>query len=673
MNTNVKTLSALETYQQAYAREKKARLQAEQLLEDKTRELYSANQTLTEQYRFLSRHAAELELFLSLARFSLEKINFESIMQFFIDAICKLGNWPVAHVFVLNNDNELISSGIWYFDDAKKYSELYEVTTAMSFPPGVGFPGRVVAEGKLIYIEDVTNCSYYRRPQVCKKLNLRGTLGVPIRCYGKVIAVVEVFTPDFYHADRHLHELLGSFARQLEILLERLSAEDEARENNLKLQQALAEVQQLAHYDIITGLANRLQFELTLKRELERSKHYKHKFALLYIDLDHFKLINDQYGHNVGDLLLREVATRLKSSIRKEDFAARLGGDEFAVIIKQVEKFEDAAIVAKSILENLKKSYQIDQHAIAITASIGISGYPEMGGELIALYKNADIAMYNAKKNGRDNYQYFTTMLQQQSERVLSLETSLHLALKKKEFFLMYQPIFDLQTKKIKGMEVLLRWQHPEYGVILPDEFVAFAEDKNLIVSIGEWVLGEACRQYMEWHSANPRINYLLMINVSTRQLKDSTFVPFVKKILAETGISPYLLEFEVTETALMDELEESEKILSELRKLGINIAIDDFGTGHSSLSRLRQLTVSTLKIDKSFIKNLNEDDDNLIVKSIIMLAKGLNLRLVAEGVETVSQERFLQKNNCSEVQGYYYSHPLKADEIIDILNKDAS
>jgi len=674
LKNNVVLKSELETYKNARFREKEARLLSESLLENKTRELYLSNQELTQKIQELERYTAEISLFLSLSKFSQGGITFKGALQFYVDAICQLEKWPVAHVYVPkeNNSKELVSSGIWHIENEIQYHDLINESNQMTFKEGMGFPGRILATGEPIYIDEIEKCSFYTRVEVCKKVGIRGTIGIPIKCNENLVAVAEFFLPNGYAQNEDKQNLLLTFSKQLEMLLERHKAQEEARENNFKLQQALLELQKLAHNDPLTHLPNRLQFELTLQREIASAKRYNQKLALLYIDLDDFKSINDQLGHDVGDLLLTEVSKRFLSSVRSDDFVARLGGDEFAVVAK-IKKSKDAGILSGKILDKLKKPCILNDNVVSISASIGIGCYPEAGNDYVTLCKNADIAMYKTKESGRNNYKIFDVTLQSSHRKRLEIENSINFALKRNEFYLVYQPIYKLMTNKARGMEALIRWNHPEYGLISPDDFIPIAEEKGTIIPIGEWVLRTACQQYMEWRK-NIKFDLNLLINISVRQLKEKSFLKSVIQILKETKMPCEKLEFEITETAVMSNQYECLEVLQSIKDLGIKIAIDDFGTGYSSLNRLKTLPISSLKIDKSFIKDIGEKDNNdLIIKSIISLAKELHLDTIAEGVETKEQKKFLLDHSCLNAQGYFFNYPLSIDDMHNFLRINGS
>lgn len=442
-------------------------------------------------------------------------------------------------------------------------------------------------------------------------------------------------------------------------------SEREIKNTVTKLETTQAELKKLAHHDSLTDLPNRRQFEEDLKREIARALRYNRKLALLYLDLDFFKKINDTYGHDVGDLLLKEVAIRLRSLVRAEDFIARLGGDEFAIILTEVNNLHDVGRVGKRIVNLLSMPFQINGHSLTIGSSIGIACYPEAGTEAGVLHKNADIALYSAKGLGRNCYQFYTSSLEKVYSLHLEIEAELHFALERQEFFLVYQPRFDLQTEKMVGMETLLRWNHPTQGVVHPSEFIAVAEETGLIVPIGEWIFSTACKQFAVWRQQNPKLDCVLDINISPRQIQHKNFISSVTKTIKKYNIPAELLQFEINETAVVSFLEKIETALIELRNLGINFSIDDFGSGYSSLTRLKELPIQSIKIDRSFVNDIDiKVNDNLIIRSTIELAKDLGLNVVASGVETESQMRFLVKNHCPEAQGYYYSKPLTSDQM---------
>jgi diguanylate cyclase (GGDEF)-like protein/PAS domain S-box-containing protein len=432
--------------------------------------------------------------------------------------------------------------------------------------------------------------------------------------------------------------------------------------------QAEERVRHLAHYDALTDLPNRTLFQDRLQQALIQAQRENNQVAVMFIDLDRFKVINDTLGHNIGDLLLQAVAQRLTNCIRQGDTVCRQGGDEFVILLPKINHAEDAALVAQKILESVAKPYYLDKHELHISSSIGISFYPNDGVTAEALMKNADVAMYRAKELGRNNYQFYMADMNARSFERLALETSLRRAIEHHELELYYQPLVESGNGKVIGMEALARWNHPDLGLVHPAQFIPLAEETGMIIAIGEWVLRSACTQAQAWHKegyAPLRVS----VNLSARQFRQVDFVGSVRKILFETNFDPRYLELEVTESMLMHNIEENIATLNELKSMGISIAVDDFGTGYSSLNYLKRLPIDTLKIDRSFVGDVTANhDDAAIVDAIISLAQSLTLRVIAEGVESLEQQAFLEAHSCDEMQGYLFSHPLPAAQFIELL-----
>ena len=423
-----------------------------------------------------------------------------------------------------------------------------------------------------------------------------------------------------------------------------------------------ANLYRLAHHDALTGLPNRLLFIDRLGQAMAQANRNERLVAVMLLDLDRFKAINDTLGHTMGDLLLRNVAEFLVSCVREDDTVARLGGDEFTIMLPEIQHIQDAATVAQKILDAFTRPFFLDGHELFIGTSIGIALYP-FNEDLSLLLRNADIAMYEVKQQGGNNYQFYTAEMNTASLQRLSLEGALRRALERGEFVLHYQPQIDLTRGEIVGVEALVRWQHPERGLLGPMEFIPLAEENGLIVPIGEWVLRTACAQARAWQEAGLR-PIRVAVNLSVRQFYQKNLVETVARILEQTGLDSRYLELEITESCLMQNTQTTVALLAELNRLGMRISIDDFGTGYSSLSYLKRFPVDTLKIDRSFVCDIGTDpDDDAIVKAIIALAQSLELRVVAEGVETPEQLHFLRTHGCNEIQGYLISRPLPADE----------
>jgi diguanylate cyclase (GGDEF)-like protein/PAS domain S-box-containing protein len=430
-------------------------------------------------------------------------------------------------------------------------------------------------------------------------------------------------------------------------------------------------VQYLAYYDALTGLPNRTLLADRLLKALATASRQKDKVALLFLDLDRFKSINDSFGHTFGDLVLQDVATRLEGRTRKQDTVGRLGGDEFLIVLNSVKDISDVAVAAKRFMDAMAAEFVVQGHSLGITCSLGVSIFPEHGTDVESLLKHADAAMYSAKENGRNSFQFFSEEMTAQVVERLTLENSLRPALEKKQLFLVYQPQMDLATGKIIGLEALLRWQHPELGLVPPDKFIRIAENSGLILPIGEWVLRTACSQARKWQDEGfPAVR--VAVNVSAVQFRQPDFCAIVSRVLHETGLAPQYLELELTESLLLSSADMTLPVIHELSALGVTLAIDDFGTGYSNFGYLRQFRVSRLKIDRSFINNVAVDpDDAAIANAIISMAKSMSLKVIAEGVENEAQMSFLRVHLCDEIQGYYFSKPLTVDKVAEKLRGD--
>lgn len=427
-------------------------------------------------------------------------------------------------------------------------------------------------------------------------------------------------------------------------------------------------VRHLAHYDALTNLPNRTLFNDRLGQALINAQRDNGKAAVMFLDLDRFKNINDTLGHGIGDLLLQEVAVRLTGCVRQGDTVSRLGGDEFVILLPELNDEKDARLVAQKLLNAAVFPMVLEGHELHISASIGISYYPMDGANAEALMKNADVAMYRAKEEGRNNFQFYHASMNARSFERLAMETSMRYALNRGEFDLYYQPRFSLPEGRIIGAEALIRWNHPDLGLVSPGQFIPLAEETGLILPIGEWVLKQVAAQGKAWQQAGfPPLS--LAVNVSARQFRRVDFAGEVLQILRNSGFDPHHFELELTESTLMTHAEENIETLKKLNALGIRIAIDDFGTGYSSLSYLKRLPVDILKIDRSFVSEVPDNRDGVaIVEAIIAMAHSLGLHIIAEGVETVEQLEFLQMRKCNEIQGYYFSHPLPVEQFEQLI-----
>ena len=429
-------------------------------------------------------------------------------------------------------------------------------------------------------------------------------------------------------------------------------------------------LQYLAHHDTVTDLPNRSGFSERLQVEASHALRSSKKVAILFTDLDRFKIINDTLGHDVGDLVLKTAAERFVNSLRASDTVARLGGDEFAIILAEISNTDEVAMVANKILQEISKPMYIDERELFVSASIGISIFPDDSPDTSTLIKHSDVAMYRAKKQGRNNYQFFSEEMSTKAAKRLSMETSLRHALERGEFRLYYQPQLEIISGEIISVEALLRWMHPEHGLTPPDEFIPLLEETGLIVPVGEWVVQTACTQLKAWGNAGHEIR--MAVNVSSRQFNDAALEKRIHSIIQSTGIDPTHLELELTESLLMRNPGQTELTLKHFSDMGIGLSIDDFGIGYSSLSYLRRFPLDTLKIDRSFVRDITTDpDDAAIITTIIAMAKTLKLSVIAEGVETQEQLKFLQQFQCNAYQGFLFSKPLPAEQISTLLKKN--
>ncbi len=432
----------------------------------------------------------------------------------------------------------------------------------------------------------------------------------------------------------------------------------------------VAQISHVAHHDGLTGLPNRTLLNARLSEALALAARYQRQLAVMFLDIDRFKHINDSMGPVIGDRLLQSIADRLLGCVRASDTVSRQGGDEFLILLSEVAHPQDAAVCADKLLQALRAPFLIDGHDLHITASVGIVTYPEDGADVDSLIRHADFAMYDAKANGRDNRQFFKRDLHARARKRQSIENDMHHALERQELKLHFQPNVNLTTGQIIGVEALVRWQHPDLGLLAPADFIPIAEESGLIVPIGRWVLTEACRQARAWHKIG-LVPVLMSVNISAMEMRTQTFLDRVRATLESTGLEARFLELELTEAFLMQDSLSTSALLRDLKHLGLRLALDDFGTGYSSLNHLRRFPIDTLKIDRSFVGSVATNaDDARIVRTLIDIGRNLQMRVVAEGVETSEQLTFLQHGDCPFGQGYYFGHPLTGPDCTQILRR---
>ena len=519
---------------------------------------------------------------------------------------------------------------------------------------------RVWSSGEPVWIDDMTQGTGLRRAPLVAKAGLHGAFAFPIRSGKDTLGVMEFFSRASRPPDEALLQSTRVLGNQIGLFMARKEAEERIRH--------------LAHYDELTGLANRNMFGERLNHALAQAQRNHKPLTVLFIDLDRFKNVNDTLGHEAGDLALKEVSKRLLGCVRASDTVGRLGGDEFVALLEEIPpQPAHVTVVAERILAAIARPYMFDAQEFHLSASIGISTYPADSENAQSLLKNADIAMYRAKEQGKNNYQYYSAQMNVHSRERLALETDLRHALEHKEFVLHYQPKIDIVSGQITGMEALLRWQHPTKGLIPPMQFIPLAEETGLIVPIGEWVLRTACAQNKACQELGlPPLR--IAVNLSARQFVHENLLQEVSRVLGETALDPAALELEITESMMMQDPVHAVKLLTELKALGVYLSIDDFGTGYSSLGYLKRFPIDSLKIDRSFVQDLPRDaDDAAITQAILAMAHSLKIRVIAEGVETVEQLRFLRDHGCDEMQGYYFSKPVPAHEFVQLMLNDAA
>jgi len=603
--------------------------------------------------------SAYIRLLQEVAVAANESETIEDAIQVCLNRVCAHTGWPVGHARLLaNTQGELTSTSLWHVDEAdiERFRVFREITQSHPTIAPAGLPGRVLATKKPAWISDVTKDPKFLRAKLASDIGVKAAFGFPVMVRDEIVAVLEFFADQILSPDEHLLEVMAHVGTQLGRVVERKRAEDR--------------LNYLAHHDTLTGLPNRTWFLERLHHAVAQADAHERLVGVMFIDLDHFKNINDTLGHDAGDLLIRSVAERLTGCVRAQDTVSRMSGDEFTLVLSDMGHVDDATRVADKILQVLSAPFYISDRELFVTPSIGVTLYPFDDRDVEGLLRNADIAMYRAKELGRNNYQFYTADLTARAHHRLTLASALHRAIKQQEFQIYYQPIVDLDSGAVSGVEALLRWLHPEWGLMEPAQFVPLAEETGLIIPIGEWVLREACRQTKAWQAAGyPHLR--VAVNLSARQFQQKNLIAVIESAVQTSGLAPDHLDLEITESAIMQNTEASIAALLAISRLDVRLAIDDFGIGYSALSYLKRFPIDTLKIDQSFIRDIPRDmDDAAIASAIIAMAHALGIRVIAEGVETEEQLVFLRARRCSGVQGFYFSKPMLPGDLFALLEK---
>ncbi|AXK38166.1 putative bifunctional diguanylate cyclase/phosphodiesterase [Crenobacter cavernae] len=639
-----------------WEREHKARLEAEAIAERGLRELYYQRQQ-------------DIQLLEAIAAVTNAAGSVEETMYLAVQLVCQYTQWPVGHVYytvppATDSACNLISSQVWHCADAERFAGFRAATSACSIAPGQGLPGRILASGEPAWISDITQDSDFPRCEAAWQAGLKAAIGFPVWVGLHLVAILEFFADEVTAPDERMLRIMRLVGSQLGRVIERQRAKDH--------------LTHAAFHDPLTLLPNRALFFERLQSVLNHSKQCRgYQFAVLFLDLDRFKVVNDSLGHPAGDRLIIEVAQRLSASLRRSDsvvrpidecvalpsqgVVARLGGDEFTIILEDIQDASVPILVAERIQRALAAPFVLSGQQVFTTASIGIALSTPGYDEVQEILRDADIAMYRAKAGGRARWEVFDQRMGEQAVAHLRLDSELRDALRRREFRLCYQPIVSLLDGKIRGFEALLRWEHPSKGCVSPMEFLPTAEETGLILPIGQWVLEEACLQAQRWQQAfltDPPLT--MSVNLSASQLSQPGFIEQVKRILRKTAVVPSSLKLELTESMAMSDPEHTARLLFELKAMGIQLSLDDFGTGYSSLSYLSRLPIDTLKIDRSFVSGLEKSSENLrILEAIVTLARTLNMEVVAEGTETIEEVIYLKRLNCEYAQGYFFFKPL--------------
>lgn len=573
----------------------------------------------------------------------------ETVLAGALAALCSHIGWDCASFWTVSDNNAVRCVAAWHEGQDEPIEQFIRISRTLNYRTDEGSLGRAFMSGEPVVIDTSQCADQFTRDSLAGQAGLAAGLIVPMLNLGRSCAL-ELFSRRPFDIDSDTMDTLRAISLQLAQYERRKHAEQALR--------------YMATHDALTGLSNRVTLQRDMARAIKRSNRHQKRFAVLFVDLDRFKRINDTLGHGVGDTLIKACADRLSHVMRADDAVARFGGDEFVLVVENLSKASDAAVVAEKVLACCAEPFIIDGRELNVTASIGLSVYPEDGADAETLLKNADTAMYRAKDKGRGGHEFYAPQMNAQGTERLMLESGLRRALERNELELHYQPKMDLRTQRIVGVEALMRWRHPVLGMVSPGQFISIAEETGLIVPMGLWALRTACSAARDWQSRGlPRVQ--MSVNLSVRQFGSNSLIDDIAGVLNETGLNPELLELEITESVMMKNPETAANLLQQIRRLGVGLAIDDFGTGYSSLSYLKRFPLTTVKIDRSFVNDLSQDPDSqALADGIVALAHGLRMKVVAEGVETTEQLTYLQGRGCDEIQGYWLCKPLPAEDV---------
>jgi diguanylate cyclase (GGDEF)-like protein len=609
----------------------------------------------------LSREANRMQIQYALTRVLAASSSVDEAMPKLFETMCTKLGWEFGARWVWDARGGLLKRRESWCIDVPGIREFDNAYAGHALDPasGEGLLRRAFRTAKQVWIPDVSKDLHFVRRDLAAKAGFHAAFALPLVARGEVLGILEFFHREVREPDAAVIAIGESIAGEIAQYIVRSEAEEA--------------VKFMAMHDGLTGLPNRLMFNERLARAIAHARRHGRTLAVLFVDLDRFKLINDTLGHEAGDCLLKDAAQRLTDNLRAEDSVARLGGDEFVVLLEEVSDPLYVGAVSRKLIGALAAPFTIGGREYCITASIGVSAFPDDGADPAALLKNADAAMYRAKQQGKNCFEFYSAQITAGSRERLSLEAGLRRALDRgEELTVHFQPQIEVCTGRIVGMEALVRWQHPQLGLLAPARFIRLAEETGLIVPLGERMLEMACRSHCEWQ----RMRFAperIAVNLSPRQFLHAGLLNDTLRVISDTACSPNYIELEITESMVMHDPSGAVDLINELKELGVRIAMDDFGTGYSSLAYLRRFPIDSLKVDRSFIADVPNDAGNVaITQAIIAMARTLHLTVIAEGVETAAQFNFLRSRGCDEVQGYYFSPPVPFEEATALLRESA-